>query len=86
MMLSRDIGDADLLQAAEPYESLMVDVEPVLALGPFIAFARPTPGSQKGTFAIEAQYLRRGQMGLVGGKRPRSVKKPRVVPRVDSNA
>ncbi len=86
MMLSRDIGDADLLQAAEPYEPLMVDVEPVLALGPFIALARPTAGSEEVAFAIEAQYLRRGQMCLVGGKRPRSVKQPRVIPRVDSNA
>ena len=71
---------------AEPDKPLVVDVDPVFALGPLVAVPGPSPGIEEITVAVEPQYVRRGHLGIVCGKRPRTVQEPCVVLRVDGDA
>ena len=81
-------GDAGgrAVVAADPDEALVVDVDAVLALGPFEAVARAAPGLDEIAGGVEHHDRRRGLGGILGLQRARTVQHIDIVLRVDGDA
>ena len=71
---------------AHPHEALVVEMDPVLAFGPFIAVARSAPGLDETACRVEHHHRRRGHRGFVRLERSRPMQKPDVILRVDGEA
>ena len=59
--------------AGDPHEALVVDMNAVLAFGPFIAAARSAPGLDEIARGVEHHHRRRGHGGFLGLERSRPV-------------
>src|SRR5579864_2689866 len=71
---------------AKPYETLVVDIDAVLALRPFITLAIAAPGLDVIARAIEHDHRRRSHRRLLRLERPRPVKDPDIIPCINRNA
>src|SRR5438067_13750525 len=72
--------------SADPHETLMVDMDTVLALGPVISAARAAPSLDEVARRIEYDDRGRCLPGVFGLERPRAVQKPDIVLCVDGKA
>jgi hypothetical protein len=74
------------LIAADPGKSLVVDVDAVLALGPFIIRAGAAPGPDEIARRVEHHDRRRGVGGVLGLERAGTMQDVGVVLRVERDA
>jgi hypothetical protein len=72
--------------SADPYEALVVEMDAVLAFGPFVTIARAAPGLDEVARRVEDHYRRRGQGGCVRLESPRAVQEPDMILRIDGEA
>jgi hypothetical protein len=80
----QSVGGA--IVATHPHEALVVEMDPVLAFGPFIAVARSAPGLDETASRVEHHHRRRGHRGFFGLERSRPMQKPDVILSVDGEA
>ena len=74
------------LIAADPRETLVIDADAVLALGPFVARAFAAPALDEIAGRVEHHHGRRGLGHVLGLERARAVQDVGVVPRIDRDA
>src|SRR3989442_1085477 len=72
--------------SADPDEAFVVDMDSVLAFGPFIAVTGAAPGLDIGSCCIEHDHRRRGLRFILGLERSRPVQDPDIVLGIDRGA
>ena len=79
----RRLGPAAV--AADPDESLRIDRDAVLALGPVESRTVAAPAAQQLSRRVELEDRRRGVRALLGWNRSRTMEDPDVIAGIDSN-